>query len=240
MVTQFLLEGPMNQRFHKYWNKRTDAVEITGENRDDIREEDAAYYTPNEYSSNANNNNTVSIGTPGTMERNLRRLDAQFNDNLTLTVNTDDRSTQSSKASKTGSIYTPTHKPRVTLRVDTDVRSVTSNNTHSTRTSKKSTKSQASYLHTASKLVPTNSDSWLAVEEKVFQEIFSLASQLETNKSLTQETPLPGGMQEVRRNCRYLARMRAKSMKEIVQAIEDEKCKDAVRDVSFVFIQPTP
>lgn len=44
LVTQYLLEGPMNARFHKYWNVREDQVDLNDETRPDIMEEGVDYY----------------------------------------------------------------------------------------------------------------------------------------------------------------------------------------------------
>ncbi len=51
----------------------------------------------------------------------------------------------------------------------------------------------------------TNSDSWQAVEQKLFEELLAMAAAYEANKSLTGEPLLKGGLHEVKRNCRYLA-----------------------------------
>lgn len=70
------------------------------------------------------------------------------------------------------------------------------------------------------------------MEEKTFQELFAMAEQLETNKSLTGEGRTKGGMNEVKKTCRQLARWRVKAMKDVVQAVDDEKRRDAEREVS--------
>ena len=44
LLTQYLLEGPVNPRFHRYWNVREDQVDLNDETRYDIMEEGVDYY----------------------------------------------------------------------------------------------------------------------------------------------------------------------------------------------------
>lgn len=72
---------------------------------------------------------------------------------------------------------------------------------------------------------------WRAVRKKIFDDLFSIASQMETNKSLTLEKKARGGIAEVKSNCKLLASMKVKYMKDLTQAIDDEFAKEMKRSV---------
>mmetsp|Transcript_31546 Transcript_31546/g.52707 ORF Transcript_31546/g.52707 Transcript_31546/m.52707 type:complete len:693 (+) Transcript_31546:560-2638(+) len=82
------------------------------------------------------------------------------------------------------------------------------------------------------RIAPNNRQNWRAVEEKLFQELYSLGWRFELNKSLTKEAKTRGGKAAVRKTARELARKKVSHMKDIVQAAADESAKEAKREVS--------
>ena len=56
-----------------------------------------------------------------------------------------------------------------------------------------------------------------------------MASQLERNKLLTNEKYVRGGLGEVKTNCLSLSRLKVTYLRDIMQAIEDEKLKEKNR-----------
>ena len=51
----------------------------------------------------------------------------------------------------------------------------------------------------------SNKRNWLAQEEKLFQEIYTIGWEAEANKSLTKEALTKGGLNEVRKTARTIA-----------------------------------
>lgn len=53
-------------------------------------------------------------------------------------------------------------------------------------------------------LAADNQRNWRAIEEKAFQELYTHAAKYETNKFLTKEKPVNGGLATLKRTCRDL------------------------------------
>mmetsp|Transcript_23382 Transcript_23382/g.32006 ORF Transcript_23382/g.32006 Transcript_23382/m.32006 type:complete len:312 (-) Transcript_23382:602-1537(-) len=97
-----------------------------------------------------------------------------------------------------------------------------------TMDSSQSLSSSLSYLSSTSNIL-VDDKAWKALQDKVFNELYEMASQLEKNKLLTNEKYVRGGLDEVKTNCRALSRLKVKYLKDLMQAIEDESLKEKNR-----------
>jgi len=71
---------------------------------------------------------------------------------------------------------------------------------------------------------------WKQMQSKIFNDLFTMASQLERNKFLTHEKRSKGGMKEVRDNCKLMAKLKVRHLRDLVHAIDDESLKEKKRE----------
>jgi len=71
---------------------------------------------------------------------------------------------------------------------------------------------------------------WKQMQSKIFNDLFAMASQLERNKFLTHEKRSKGGLNEVRENCKLLAKLKVRHLRDLVHAIDDESLKEKKRE----------
>jgi hypothetical protein len=71
---------------------------------------------------------------------------------------------------------------------------------------------------------------WKQMQSKIFNDLFTMASQLERNKFLTHEKRSKGGLEEVRDNCKLLAKLKVRHLRDLVHAIDDESLKEKKRE----------
>jgi hypothetical protein len=71
---------------------------------------------------------------------------------------------------------------------------------------------------------------WKQMQSKIFNDLFAMASQLERNKFLTHEKRSKGGLNEVRSNCKLLAKLKVRHLRDLVHAIDDESLKEKKRE----------
>jgi len=84
------------------------------------------------------------------------------------------------------------------------------------------------------------SGEWNSLLEKTYSELYTIAEQLEINKSLTLETPALGGLTNVRKLCRQLARLRVKQMQEVMMAVQDEMNREQLREQNELEYETKP
>lgn len=70
---------------------------------------------------------------------------------------------------------------------------------------------------------------WKYLQTKIFNDLFDMASKLERNKFLTNEKKLKGGLEEVQSNCRTLAKLKVRYLRDLMQAVHDEAEKEEKR-----------
>eukprot|EP01035_Chromulina_nebulosa_P023152 gene23152-30003_t len=71
---------------------------------------------------------------------------------------------------------------------------------------------------------------WKQMQSKIFNDLFTMAFQLERNKFLTHEKRTKGGLEEVRENCKLLAKLKVRHLRDLVHAIDDESLKEKKRE----------
>jgi hypothetical protein len=78
-------------------------------------------------------------------------------------------------------------------------------------------------------LNPENTVTWRALEDRYYKEVRDLAVEYETNKMWTKEKPVEGGPHGMDIKCREYASWKARCVRFIVHAVDDEKDKDDAR-----------
>lgn len=213
LVAQFLKEGPLKPMYHVHWDRATDVV-ITPKGYVNDEDGDAESYL------------SYSVEGPPSSQ-NSARSSATSASSATSVSTSKAGSRAQSRRSSVSSVgwdsveSNRTQKLRDGKKKEGEERAAEENDSDSDESSKVSILSDA--------LDPENTVTWRALEDKYYDEIRNMAVEYETNKAWTKEKSIEGGPHGMDIKCREYASWKARCVKFIVQAIDDEKDKDDAR-----------
>ena len=221
LVARFLRDGPIRPMYHVHWEKGSNTIQIP-EGYVNDEDGDAESYVSHVVSGGASPTSSYSSYSSTSTSRRTSISSVGF-DSFESNSRLGSKRERSRKAGRP-----PSASPRSAKRdLQSDLKKNGGDDTSKTAGTQSDIES-VSVLSDA--LDPKNDVMWAALEEKYYQEIRDMAVEYEINKIRTHEKPIKGGPEGMEIRCREYASWKARVLKFIVQAIDDEKANDEARN----------
>lgn len=217
LVAQFLKSGPLKPMYHVHWDRATDVI-IQPKGYVNDEDGDADSYLsysvegPVPASQSAQNTARSSASSGTDTARGSEKGNSRANSRRSSISSVGWDSIESNR----------TEKYREKKRKEGESKAKTNDDDSDSDDS-----SKVSILSDA--LDPENTVTWRALEDKYYDEVRNMAVEYETNKAWTKEKSIEGGPHGMDIKCREYASWKARCMRFIVHAIDDEKDKDDAR-----------
>ena len=225
LVAKFIKNGPLTPMYHVHWDRGSNSVKVPeGYVNDEDGDADSYVshniegpHSPNtsiSATSCASNSRRTSISSVGfdSLESNSQ---LRHNDRLKIAGEKPCGSSGSRDQGATS------YALEDVIKMDIDDKG--------NKLSAEDSKGIESNPLLSDALNPDNEVAWRSLEDKYYNDICHLAVDYEINKIRTLEMPIEGGPEGMDVRCREYASWKARTLKFIVQAIDDEKEKDEAR-----------
>ena len=235
LVARFIRDGPQQPMYHKYWDKRNNAVNLPKNYVNDVDNDADGYLSHDE---EIKDNNDDHEGAHGVIGATTNAADNHFLNSArstTSSVGFDSVETIARDKTHPDNQERPVSTGALTAELEKAKRQGDSlleeNPLDKLAAKDKDDESEAeSALSIMSDaLNPDNEVTWKALEDRYYFEIRDEALQYEANKIWTKEKSIKGGVGGMDIACRAYANWKMRSMKFIVQASDDEEKKEIAR-----------
>lgn len=229
LVAHFIKEGPQQPMYHKFWDKRMDRVVLPNNYIND-EDNDADGYLSHDEDEVDSPRGVVGVGSGeghGDAQGSARSTTSSVGFESVETISKDKahRDKQVPSTSRAGALSAELEKAK--KKGHQLVEDPLQRDPPTGDDNKSNAGSAVSILSDA--LDPDNEVSWKALEDRYYYEIRDAALDYEANKLWTKETPMKGGVGGMDIAIRAYANWKMRSIKFIVQAIDDEEKKEVAR-----------
>ena len=231
LVARFIRDGPQQPMYHKYWDKRHDAVKLPSNYVNDADNDAGGYCSHDEEIKMEHGDNFDEHGSPrGVVGANGNDGDSHFLNSArstTSSVGFDSVETIAKDKSHPDKVGRPASTGALTAELEKAKRHGDVLLSENPLDKDKRDESTISIMSDA--LDPNNEITWRALEDSYYYEIREEALQYEANKIWTKEKPVKGGVGGMDIAVRAYANWKMRSMKFIVQASDEEEKRESAR-----------
>ena len=235
LVARFLKNGPLKPMYHVHWDRASNTVQMP-EGYVNDEDGDAESYISHEVDGEASPTSSYSSYTSASNSPRTSISSVGFDslESNSLLKSKQDRDKKAGRRAGTGSAGSPGSSRRASVSLK-DLKEaikmdVKGNINNSQRVEGEGESDIESISILSDAMDPNNEVTWRALEDKYYNDIRHLAVDYESNKVRTHEKPIEGGAEGMDIKCREYASWKARTLKFIVQAIDEEKEKDEARN----------